>query len=71
MQEFQNRRRYKLELGKFQIKRVDKHPLRLGLQMALELPGLGLLICTVPASTDVREGDLLTLYTEVLAGDLQ
>jgi len=38
----------------------------MGLQIALQLPGVKL-ICTVPKSADVREGDILSLYTEVLS----
>lgn len=56
--------RYKIILGKFQVRRVvEKQGL---LEFSIELPGLGQLVCTGPKA-DVREGDLLTLYTEVLA----
>ncbi len=56
--------RYKIILGKFQVTRViEKRGL---LEFSIELPGLGQLICTGPKA-DVREGDLLTLYTEILS----
>jgi len=56
--------RYQLILGKFRVTRViDKGSL---LEFNIELPGLGQLICTGPKA-DVKEGDLLTLYTEILA----
>ena len=56
--------RYKLILGKFRVPRVVQKGQFL--EFAIELPGLGQLICTGPLA-DVREGDLLTLYTEILA----
>lgn len=59
-----DRIRYKLVLGKFQVTRI----LERGefLEFNIHLPGLGHLICTGPKA-DVKEGDLLTLYTEILA----
>jgi hypothetical protein len=65
MQNLSERPRFKLFLGKFPVVRVVRTSV--GLDMALELPGLGKLIVGLPAIADVREGDLLTLYTEVLA----
>lgn len=60
----QTQSRYKLILGKFAIGRViEKGPF---LEFSIELPGLGCLVCTGPKA-DVKEGDLLTLYTEILA----
>jgi hypothetical protein len=57
--------RYQLLLGKFPIKRVHHE---LGqLKIAIELPGLGIMIVPIPSNVDAREGDLLTLYTEILA----
>lgn len=56
--------RYKLILGKFAVGRVIEHGT--SLEFSIELPGLGRLICTGPKA-DVKEGDLLTLYTEILA----
>ena len=56
--------RYQIVLGKFRVTRVIE---RLGgLEFNIELPGLGQLICTGPKA-DIKEGDLLTLYTEILA----
>ena len=60
-----DRTRLKLVLGKFLCTRVQKS---LGqIKFAVELPGLGHIVVNVPKNADVREGDLLTLYTEVLA----
>jgi hypothetical protein len=56
--------RYKLILGKFAVGRVVEKGQ--SLEFSIELPGLGRLICTGPKA-DVKEGDLLTLYTEILA----
>ena len=58
--------RYKLILGKFAVTRIiERGP---SLEFHIHLPGLGYLMCTGPKA-DVREGDLLTLYTEILAKD--
>lgn len=56
--------RYKLILGKFRVTRVQRTVT--GLEFTIELPGLGNFVCAGPMA-DVREGDLLTLYTEILA----
>jgi hypothetical protein len=58
--------RYKLILGKFAVGKVNERGAFL--EFSIELPGLGRLICTGPKA-DVHEGDLLTLYTEILAND--
>lgn len=58
------RLRYKLILGKFAVTRVIEKGS--SLEFAIDLPGLGKLICTGPKA-DVKEGDLLTLYTEIYA----
>ncbi len=57
--------RYKLLLGKLRVLSVTKaiH----GYDMAIDLPGLGRLICPVPTHADVRAGDILSLYTEILS----
>lgn len=58
--------RYKLILGKFRVDKInDVGP---SLEFSIHLPGLGHLICTGPKA-DVKEGDLLTLYTEILSGN--
>jgi hypothetical protein len=63
----QERRRYQLLLGKFQVTRVTRE---LGqLRMAIELPGLGHMIVDIPPTAYVREGDLLTFYTEILSAN--
>ncbi len=56
--------RYKLILGKFQVTRIIERGE--ALEFHIHLPGLGHLMCTGPKA-DVKEGDLLTLYTEILA----
>ncbi len=60
----EERIRYKLVLGKFAVGKVNEKGS--SLEFSIELPGLGRLICTGPKA-DVREGDLLTLYTEIYA----
>lgn len=59
-----DRLRYKLILGKFRVDKINE--LGASLEFSIHLPGLGHLICTGPKA-DVKEGDLLTLYTEILA----
>jgi len=56
--------RYKLILGKFRVNRIIEQGALL--EFHIHLPGLGFLMCTGPKA-DVKEGDLLTLYTEILA----
>jgi hypothetical protein len=56
--------RLKLVLGKFRVTKVDKTPL--GYKFAIHFPGLGHMICEIPGPADVREDDVLTLYTEIL-----
>jgi hypothetical protein len=58
--------RYKLILGKFRVDKINE--LGASLEFSIHLPGLGHLICTGPKA-DVKEGDLLTLYTEILSGN--
>jgi hypothetical protein len=58
------RPRYQVILGKFRVTQV--HERIYGLEFNIELPGLGQLICTGPKA-DVKEGDMLTLYTEILS----
>ena len=60
--------RYKLVLGKFRVIRVNK--IGAVLQMHVDLPGLGTMHISVPSTADVREGDLLTFYTEVLSANV-
>jgi hypothetical protein len=66
MESFEAPIRYKLILGKFQVTRIIEQGALL--EFHIHLPGLGYLMCTGPKA-DVKEGDLLTLYTEVLAND--
>jgi hypothetical protein len=57
--------RYKLVLGKYPITRVEKT--HLGFDFCIQLPNGVKMIVSAPPSADVKEGDILTLYTEVLA----
>jgi hypothetical protein len=58
------RMRMKLALGKFRVIRITKAAV--GFDFILELPNSVYMTINVPTYADVREGDLLTLYTEVL-----
>lgn len=58
--------RLKLLLGKFPVTKIDKDPLGPGFIFVLALPNSINMTVTVPAQADVREGDLLSVYTEVL-----
>jgi hypothetical protein len=55
--------RHKLILGKFPVTKIERSAF--GFKFVLQLPGIKLVL-DVPITADVREGDLLTLYTEVL-----
>ena len=57
--------RYKLVLGKYPIIRVEKTPF--GFDFCIQLPNGVRMVVSAPPSADVKEGDVLTLYTEVLA----
>ncbi len=52
--------RYKLVLGKFRVSE------RTAGAMKVELGGSTTMTVTIPEHADVRAGDLITLYTEVL-----
>lgn len=55
--------RFKLILGKYPVVRVEAPILGIK-QFALQLQGVRVVI-DAPHDADVREGDLLSLYTEV------
>jgi hypothetical protein len=57
--------RYKLELAKLRVIKVE--PIPGGFRFAIDMLNGVKLICDVPIHADVKEGDLLTLYTEILA----
>ena len=61
----ERRVRYKLELGKLRVIKVE--PIPGGFRFALDMLNGVNLLCDVPTHADVKEGDLLTLYTEILA----
>lgn len=61
MSDLSTRFRYQLILAKVRVSMLA------GNKMRLDLPGAGALIVPIPKGADVKEGDLLTLYTEVLA----
>ncbi len=56
--------RYKLVLGKFRVDHIEERGALL--RFSIYLPGLGHIVCDGPKA-DVKEGDLLTLYTEILS----
>jgi hypothetical protein len=65
MSKVEGKLRFVLVLGKFQVLKVEKGAL--GTKFSLNL-GSGVTITADTAvKADVRPGDLLTLYTEVLA----
>ena len=59
--------RYRIILGKFQVKAVDKG--LGGCRMTVALPNSVSLIADMPVNADVHVGDLITLYTEVLRAE--
>lgn len=63
--EIADRLRYRLILGKFQVVKIDKDQLG-NIQVAIKINKDSFIIFGPPPNTDVREGDILTLYTEVL-----
>jgi hypothetical protein len=64
MEPFAKQVRLKLVLGKYRVLRVERTPT--GFQMAVDLLQGIKLVCDLPAIADVREGDILSIYTEVL-----
>lgn len=59
------RLRYQLILGKFPIVKIEKDQLG-NVQASIRISKDTFMIIGPPPNSDVREGDLLTLYTEVL-----
>lgn len=57
--------RLRLILGKFRVVKI--HGTALGVDLRIHLGGDLHMDVTCPAIADVREGDLLTFYTEVLS----
>lgn len=57
--------RYKLVLGKYPIIRVDKTPF--GFDFTIQFPNSVRMTVSAPPTADIREGDLITLYTEILS----
>lgn len=64
MEPFGNKVRLKLVIGKFPVLRAERSGA--GFQVAIDMLNGVKLIFSGPFTADVREGDLLTLYTEVL-----
>lgn len=57
--------RYKLIIGKYPVVQIEREAD--GLACALQFPaGIKFVFKGIPPMADLREGDLLTLYTEVL-----
>lgn len=59
--------RYRLILGKFRVTAISTG--LTGFKATLALPGSVTMTIDIPLRADVKLGDLLTLYTEVLAND--
>lgn len=59
-----HRRRYQLNLGKFPVTEVTTGPNNL--TVVIDMQNKFFLRLACPLTADVRVGDLLTLYTEVL-----
>ena len=60
--------RLRLILGKYRVTKVAKDAL--GILFVLDLTNsVRITFDSIPPYADVREGDLLTLYTEVLTND--
>jgi hypothetical protein len=66
MESFEGKVRLKVIFGKFPVVAVDQG--YLGVRFTLQMPG-GKIISDLAVQADVRVGDLLTVYTEVLADD--
>jgi len=58
--------RLKLILGKYRVERITKEPAGFAMTIRLNEESDIKLTCFVPIFADVKEGDVLTLYTEVL-----
>jgi hypothetical protein len=66
MEPFEDKVRITLVLARVRVSKVDKG--LTGIRFVMELPGGPFTITAdVPIVADVQVGDLLTLYTEVLA----
>ena len=59
--------RYRLILGKFRVKAISQG--LTGLKATLDLGSSVTMVVDCPIRADVKLGDLLTLYTEVLVND--
>lgn len=55
-----------LVLGKYRVSQIEQNQLKSGYMMKVELGGSTTMTIPIPNTCDVRVGDLLTLYTEVL-----
>ena len=64
------RLRYRLILGKYHVVEIAKN-LQGGNEIVLSIDDKQFLRISAPMPTDTRVGDLLTLYTEVLAPERQ
>jgi hypothetical protein len=69
MESLSGQMRMKLVLGKYPVVRIEKSPN--GLYFALQLQEGIKYVVEVPATVDIREGDLLTLYTEILCNPIK
>ena len=60
--------RLRLILGKFQVEEVM--PGTMGLMMSLDLGNSIKMVIDIPLQADVKRGDRLTFYTEVLSKEI-
>lgn len=67
MESIENALRFKVALGKFQVTAVSLG--LTGTRFTIQLPNSVTMTIDAPLRADVRVGDMLTLYTEVLCND--
>jgi hypothetical protein len=67
-QNLRHRRRYQLNLGKFPV--IEVTPNESNQTIVIDMQNRMFIRMAAPLTADVRIGDLLTLYTEVLAREL-
>lgn len=68
MPQFKEKMRIICNLGKVQVTDVEKG--QMGTRFVFQLPGNVKIRAEMPIVVDVKIGDILTLYTEVLADEL-
>ena len=68
MSEIPERYRLRLVLGKFRVTSVSSG--LTGTQLKINLDGAVTMVVDAPIQADVKLGDILTLYTEVLSKEI-